>query len=210
MERFGIIIQARLGSSRFPRKIAKRNAQGKSILELCVERAKCVEAATVVVCAPEDERNDPFWREFTACAVFYGSHHNVLDRYARTVEHFGFREAVRLTADNPYLSLTTIINTVAFLRENALEYVSSKRDDGALLPFGVGCEAFTAAGLVKVAGSSDPVHQEHVSEAFLERDDTRTAILFRPLEFCAARTKDLTITIDYPEQMDLLLELGLM
>lgn len=210
MERFGVIIQARLGSSRFPRKIAKRNAQGKSILELCVARAQQLQAADVVVCAPDDERNDPFWQEFSSCAVFYGSHHNVLDRYAKTVAHFGFRDAVRLTADNPYLSLTAIANTVDYLRAHELEYVSSKRDDGAMLPFGVGCEVFTAAGLAKVADSNDPVHQEHVSEAFLERDDTRTAILFRPLDFCTVRTKDLTITIDHPEQMELLIELGLM
>jgi spore coat polysaccharide biosynthesis protein SpsF len=210
MDRFGIVIQARLGSTRFPRKIEKQDASGNSILELCVEQAKGLPHADVVVCAPEDEKNEAFWRNFSACPVFYGSHGNVLERYNGALQHFGFHEGVRLTADNPYLSPNAIVNTVQFLREHGLDYVSSKRDDGAMLPYGVGCEAFTAAALQRVAASKDAVHQEHVSEAFLECENTRTAVLFRPLPFCTARTKELAITIDYPEQFELLLELGLL
>jgi spore coat polysaccharide biosynthesis protein SpsF (cytidylyltransferase family) len=208
MDRFGIIIQARLGSKRYPRKITEKIGS-LSMVEFCVTRALEVPNTHVVVCAPDDESNQPFWTNFNTCSVVYGSHNNVLQRYLKAALSQEFDVIVRLTADNPYFSKRTIEEAIVFLQKNNLDYVSAKRDDGAWLPFGVGCEVFSLEALKLVSGSHDLTHQEHVSEAFLEHSETRCGILFKPLEFCSPRTKDFSLTFDYPEQMALLRELEL-
>ncbi|MDA8928125.1 hypothetical protein N9I87_02730 [Gammaproteobacteria bacterium] len=208
MDRFGIIIQARLGSTRYPNKISELLG-AKSMLEFCVTRALEIPNSIVVVCSPEDEKDHPFWKLFELCSVVYGSHNNLLQRYLKAAESFSLDIVVRLTADNPFFSKRTIKEAVDYLQINGLDYVSAKRDDGAWLPYGVGCEVFTLNALKTVSESKDLSHQEHVSEAFLDHLGMRCGILFKPLDLCSQETKELSLTVDYPEQLALIQEIEL-
>ena len=208
MDRFGIIIQARLGSTRYPNKIAEMLG-AQSMLEFCVTRALEIQNGIVVVCAPEDEKDQPFWKLFELCSVVYGSHNNLLQRYLKAADICSLDIVVRLTADNPFFSKRAIQEAVNYLKINSLDYVSSKRDDGAWLPYGVGCEVFTLNALKKVSESKDLIHQEHVSEAFLDHMGMRCGILFKPLDLCSQETKELSLTVDHPEQLALIREIEL-
>ena len=207
MGRLGIIIQARLSSERFPRKIAAE-VLSSSLLTTCVRRTRTIESDLVLVCAPEDEQGDSFWNNYNECEVFFGNHHNLLIRYYEAAKLFNVSVIVRITADNPYFSTRVVEALIEFQTRFSLDYVSAKRDDGAWLPYGLGAEIFTFDALERVKNSENKLHQEHVSEAFLFNKKIRSSILFKPLNFCSARTKNISLTIDYPEQLSMLKEIG--
>ena len=55
----GIIIQARMGSTRLPGKILKQFYGGKTLLETLLDNLHKVEGAKVIIATSVNENNDP-------------------------------------------------------------------------------------------------------------------------------------------------------
>lgn len=199
MANVGIIIQARLSSTRLPRKTEKPFTDNLSLLEACVSRAK-KSGYPCIVAAPDDEKHEEYWKSFRACELRFGDPQNLLRRYLSVGKSAGFDVLVRLTGDNPFMSWEVAVETVNFLLAHHLEYVTSKGDDGAWLPLGIGCEVFTTQGLEKVVDEADPMKFEHVSESFLGREDIRSAVLFQPFEWLTLASRHFSLTVDTPSQ----------
>ena len=97
------IVQARMGSKRFPGKVLAKIG-GKTILEILLERVSNSEHVNdVVVATTENKIDDPIESLSRAIGVhFYrGSEDNVLERYVEAAEKFKADVIVRITADNP-------------------------------------------------------------------------------------------------------------
>ena len=147
----GLIIQARLGGSRFPGKVLQ-TIGGRTILETVV--ARCHEAKLVdkvVIAMPENPM---------CCLneeIFIGSEDNVLDRYYQCAKHFNFDVIVRITCDCPLTMPFEIDRCVEAFLSNKVDYVTNR----PAMPDGFDVEVFSYQALEKVW--TDNKFDEHVT-----------------------------------------------
>lgn len=104
----GIIIQARTGSSRFPRKVVQpfSDFSHLSIIAILLEKLKTTDLPVVLATTthPQDDVLEAVANEHQI-ACFRGSEENVLSRFVEAAQQFNFEYVVRVCADNPFLSL---------------------------------------------------------------------------------------------------------
>lgn len=191
----GIIIQARMGSSRLPGKVM-RDFHGKTLLGQILYRLKRLRGEAVVVVAtsilPQDDIIEEFCRR-NGTECFRGSELNVLERYYQCAVKYGFDNIVRMTADNPFPDIEELDNLIVFHRTNGYDFSECLTQ----LPIGVGMEIFTFPCLEDdMKNSSEPHHFEHVDEYVLEnKGKYRYGILPVPKEKCWPH---ISLTVDTP------------
>ena len=163
----GIIIQARMGSSRFPGKVMK-DFNGKSLLGQIIFRLKRKNNDAKVVIATSTLESDDIIEQFcreSGTECFRGSESNVLERYYQCAQKYQFDNIVRMTADNPFPDIEELDNLIDF-------HISNKYDFSECLtqlPIGVGMEIFTYSCLEDdMINACMPHHFEHVDEYVLE------------------------------------------
>ena len=101
----GIIIQARLGSTRLPRKILKEFYSGKTLLETVISNLQKVAGAKIIVATSVNPNNDElesFLKE-RGITVFRGSEDDVLSRFIGAAKDNKVDGIVRICSDNPFL-----------------------------------------------------------------------------------------------------------
>jgi len=173
----GIIIQARMGSSRLPGKILKTIGD-RTLLDHIIDRLQGLREEAMVVIATSTLPGDDVVEEFCekkGVHCFRGSESNVLSRYYECARQYGFDHIVRLTADNPFVDVEEVDRLIAWHREQGNEFTESFSQ----LPVGVGAEIFSFPALEEdMKKSSLPHHFEHVDEYILEnRDKFQTGTL---------------------------------
>ena len=197
MERAGIILQARLGSTRLPGKVLAPIGS-RTILDHCVTRLS-VSGFPIVVATTDRAEDDAVERAATKLGVqtYRGLEHDVLARYIGAARAFGFVEVVRATADNPLVDTGAPTRTLAFRRRVSADHVVE-----CGLPVGAAVEAVSVDALERAqALISDPYDREHVT-SFLRRDSR-----FRALRAVAPgdlRRPGLRLTVDTPEDLEFL------
>ena len=189
--RAGIILQARLGSSRLPGK-ALALVGGKTILDHCLRRLMCAGVAPVVLATtndPADDALDAVAREL-GVGVFRGDVHDVLGRYVRAAEAFDFDTIIRATGDNPCVDIQAPGRLLEVLRTNDADYAC---EEG--LPHGAAVEVVTRSALRRAAHEAYHVEdREHVT-VYVRRNplDFRVAIAPAPAPL---RRPDVRVTVD--------------
>jgi spore coat polysaccharide biosynthesis protein SpsF len=194
MESTGIILQARMGSTRLPGKVLAKIGR-RTILEHCVRRLEH-SRFPVVVATTEHGDDDLIERAARALGaeVHRGPVDDVLTRFIEAADAFGFTEIIRATADNPFVDM------------GAARRASEARQRGAAdhavecgLPIGGAVEAVTLDALMRARTlATDPYDREHVTS--LVRRDPR----FRALRAVApglVRRGGLRLTVDTPEDL---------
>lgn len=192
----GIIIQARLGSTRLPGKVLMPIGK-KTLLEHILYRLSFFKEENIVVVATSNKEKDNKLAEFCkekGIACFRGSEENVLERYYLCAKKYKFQEIVRLTADNPFVDIEELAALLELFREEKADYAKSFEG----LPYGVGTEVFTFAALEKdYRESSQAHHFEHVNEYILENPQIfKTVNLETPEE---KRKPEVRLTVDTKE-----------
>jgi spore coat polysaccharide biosynthesis protein SpsF len=125
------IIQARTGSTRLPGKVVKKIGN-KTVLEILLCRIKNLKLFNKLIVATTTKREDDIIETISlqnAVQIFRGSEENVLDRYYQAAKEYNADIIVRITADNPLVSLDLIAFQVDHLIKHDCDYVSSKRDN---------------------------------------------------------------------------------
>jgi spore coat polysaccharide biosynthesis protein SpsF len=198
--RVGIILQARMGSTRLPGKVLKPLC-GPPMLARIIGRLKQVPGADVLIVATSDRPADDAVAELgRACGaeVFRGSEADVLDRFTACARAFGLSAVVRATGDNPFVDIEEAGRLIAFLDGNGLDYACAFPEFGSSLPVGTGVEIITADALEQSwRDGTEPHHREHVNEYIQERPAIfRQACLEATPEKCAP---GLRLTVDTPD-----------
>ena len=135
--KWGIIIQARLTSTRFPNKINEKIGSW-TMLEMCVNAAKKAYLGDVVVAAPLGQDVSVLG------PIHFGSEHDVASRFWHAAQYFRMTHIVRLTADCPLVDPKTILNVVD-------EWMENKHYAGRCnAPDGDDAEAFSIEELAEV------------------------------------------------------------
>lgn len=158
----GVIVQARMGSTRLPGKTMMIIC-GKPMLVHLIERLKKSNLIETIVIATTDKAIDkPILSLAKKCQVekFAGSEADVLDRYYRAAKKFKLDPVVRVTADCPLIDPELIDKVVGYYLKKKYDYVSMPKN----YPEGLDVEVFSFRALEKAwQQASRPSEREHVT-----------------------------------------------
>jgi len=197
--RIGIIIQARMGSQRFPGKVLHPVA-GKPMLQYLLERlARCRFISERVV-ATSDSEADASIAHFCRTQGIprhRGPLDNVAERFRQTVDTFGFDAFVRVNGDSPLLD-PALVNRVTyqFLLGDA-EIVTNVLE--RTFPKGQSVEVLQANTFRRgCAEMNEDADREHVTRFFYRHREQFRIVNIRSLKDHGS----LQLSVDTPEDMD--------
>jgi glutamate-1-semialdehyde aminotransferase/spore coat polysaccharide biosynthesis protein SpsF (cytidylyltransferase family) len=162
------IIQARMGSSRFPGK-TMATISGKPMLWHVVRLVRAArtvdEVMVATTCIASDDPIASFCqREGIAC--FRGSEDDVLDRFYQAAKEKQADVVVRITADCPLIDSEVIDSVVTRFQEGGSDYASNTLR--YTYPDGLDTEVFSFAALERAWSESvKPSEREHVTPYLL-------------------------------------------
>lgn len=188
------IVQARMGSTRFPNKVMSL-VTGVPLIELLLRRLAHAKSLTqIVVATSTDPRNDELVRhvERLGYQVFRGSEDDVLDRYYRTATTFAADAIVRITGDCPLIDPTIVDQVIDLFVESGVDYASNTSPP--TYPDGLDTEVFTMNALAIAHSHATATSQrEHVTPFITGSGRFRTTNLR-----CASDFSHLRWTVDEP------------
>ena len=197
------IIQARTGSTRLPGKVVKKIGD-RTVLEILLTRLKNVSALTELIVATTTKSEDNIIEKISlenSVKVFRGSENNVLDRYYEAAKKYNADIIVRITSDNPLVSLDLISFQIEYLIQNNCDYVGSKE-----VILGTAVETFSFQSLKKAwYNAKNKYEMEHVTPYIYEHRDIFTVEYISPLR--NLEKKDIRLTIDTIEDFNLYVHL---
>ncbi len=165
---FGIIIQARLGSTRLPRKILKEFHDGKTLLETVINNLQNVSDAKIIVATsinPNNDELESFLKE-RDITVYRGSEDDVLSRFIGAAQTNGINGIVRICSDNPFLDWHGVAALIEKAKTTDADYIGYRINNTPSIKthFGFWGEYVTLDALKRVAATTDekPAH-EHVT-----------------------------------------------
>lgn len=197
-----IIVQARMGSTRFPGKVLKE-VLGKPLLGYLIERLKAVKQADDFIIATTDNPKDQVIVDYCGsqnAKCFRGSEENVFKRYLEAGEYTLADTVVRITADCPIIDPLIVDQIITYYLNHyqEVDYISN-----ALMrtfPYGMEVEVFSMKSLRKAAkGKLTSDDKEHVTPVFY----------LHPKKFSCLNiesSKNLSkyrLTVDTPEDFNL-------
>ena len=101
-----LIIQARIGSSRFPRKVIKPFFKNDTILDIIIKNAlKHYPSTNIYLATSKAKGNEEltiFKRKY-GINIFFGSENDVLSRFSNIVKSNELDALARICADNPFI-----------------------------------------------------------------------------------------------------------
>lgn len=165
------IIQARLGSKRFPSK-ALREINGKPLLWYLYERAAFSKLIDKVVISTVDNvSNLPIikFAQENNIGYFAGSEQDLADRLYNTAKKFGAEVIVRLTGDCPLADAQVIDKLLTFYQANTDKYDYVSNIVKPTYPDGLDAEVIPIRALERLWNEiTDPFWREWVTSYILE------------------------------------------
>ncbi len=163
----GIVIQARMGSSRLPGKVLRLLA-GKPLLQYLLESVgECRRPTTRIVAtssAPEDDAIADFCRA-RGLQCFRGDPLDVASRFRAVTAEHGLDAVARLSGDSPLLDPRLVERGIMLFEDQAPDLVTNVFPRS--FPPGQSVEVFAAAAFARAWGMmAEPDDHEHVTRVF--------------------------------------------
>lgn len=204
--KIGIIIQARLGSTRLPRKILKQFYGGKTLLETVIANLQRVEGAKVIVATSVNPNNDElesFLKE-RGITVFRGSEDDVLSRFIGAAEENKVDGIVRICSDNPFLDWHGVADLIEKAKISNADYIGYRINDTPSIKthFGFWGEFVTLNALKRVAATTEekPAHEHVTIHIYTHPDEYKCEWIECPA-FLQGRN-DIRLTVDNIEDFE--------
>lgn len=204
----GIILQARLGSTRLPGKMLMPFYNNSSLLEIIIKRLKKdLNNYKIIVATSTNQRDDEIE---VLCAnlgidCYRGSENNLVSRFIDAAETFNINQIVRVCADNPFL-LPKYINKLIDNFNPTLDYLSFAFEDETPViksHIGLFAEMTTLQTLKKVFKlTTDNIYLEHVTNYIYSNPNT-FKVKFLALDNLLKVRKDIRLTVDTIEDFKL-------
>lgn len=204
----GLIIQARMGSTRLPGKMMMPFFEGKGIFEILVDRLTLAFPDLPVVLATTTHPNDDALVDIAedyGLKVFRGSEENVLERFINAAKVFDIENVIRICADNPFLDTEAIRNQIENF-ESGEDYFGYSTNEGLptiKTPYGFWTEAVSLTALQKVRELTDnPFYLEHVTN-FIYGHPEHFKIRLEKINPKIESVSNLRLTLDTPVDFEL-------
>lgn len=170
--RVAIVIQARMGSTRFPGKVLAP-ILGRPLIAYQLERlARIRTPARLVVATTDRPTDDPIVRFCSTIGVetFRGAEEDVLARFVGAAAAVGADIVVRSTADCPLIDPEVVDKVVERVRAGGCEYASNTVE--RTFPRGLDVEAMERRVLdIAAQEATDPAERGHVTPFIYRRPE---------------------------------------
>ncbi len=167
-----VLVQARMGSTRFPGKVLKP-ILGRPMLWHIVQRVRFARGLSNVVVVTSDRTEDEVIRSFCrdeGIQVFAGSETDVLDRFYQAAVLYHADPVLRVTGDCPLIDPQLVERLLACFATGSYDHVSVATGAGALFlngrryPDGLDAECFSFAALKQAWSEATEISdREHVT-----------------------------------------------
>ncbi len=192
------IVQARMGSMRFPNKVMQPIG-AVPMIELLLRRlARANEIDRIVLATSLDPANRPMIDHVRSLGydVYEGSENDLLDRYYHAAAAAGGDVVVRITGDCPLIDAGLVDRVVAAFKAAGVDYASNTNP--ATYPDGLDTEVFSKQTLTTTwRDAARPYEREHVTPYMRESGRFRTINLTHIVDFSGERW-----TVDEPPDLE--------
>ena len=198
----GIVVQARMGSTRLPGKVLMQ-INNKPLLQRLVDRLKRAKAVdTIVLATSIDPLDNPIEELCSRLEIpcIRGSLDDVLDRYYQAATSAQLDTVVRITADCPLMDPSLIDQMVQHFQRGQHDYLANTAPpEGSSFPDGMDVEIFSMSALTRAwKEAQKPSEREHVTFYFW-----KNPTLFRTFRHDAANNlSSYRLTVDYLEDIE--------
>ncbi|HZJ68466.1 MAG TPA: glycosyltransferase family protein [Candidatus Eisenbacteria bacterium] len=175
MNKTGVIIQARLGSTRLPGKVLL-DLQGYPVLYHVFKRMQQIDDVDVVIATSQASGDDQI-EEFCMkndVACFRGSEENVLERFYQTAVNFDFDTIVRITSDCPLIDPKIAADIIDFYNNSNCDLATNGGSDPAnrTFPRGMDVSVFSFEVLEEAyKNARSKAEKEHVTPYIYEHKE---------------------------------------
>jgi spore coat polysaccharide biosynthesis protein SpsF (cytidylyltransferase family) len=208
----GIIIQARLSSSRFPAKLLQPFSGSDLLIDVIIKKFLLISNDFSIILATTTSTSDD--KLVSLCnkypvSIFRGSENNVLQRFIDAANAFRIEKIIRVCSDNPFFDVAGTLKLLDFVTED-VDYVSYKMNNG--LPaikshLGFWGEFVTLAALKKVSQLTKmQIYTEHVTNYIYSHPEKFQVNLVNAPNNTGNKY-NMRFTLDTPEDYRILKEL---
>ena len=198
----GCIIQARVNSTRFPKKILQNLDGKKCVLDYVINQVKNSKKIDQIIIATTSLKDDDIVIDISEkndCQVFRGDEDDVLDRYFQCARKFELDAIVRITSDCPLIDPQIIDQVIGEFESGSFDYVTNTFP--RTYPKGLDVEVFSYSILERMCKDAKlPSEREHVTQFILNHDEFRIGNVEYENDLSQLRW-----TLDQKEDLDFLL-----
>ncbi len=204
----GIVIQARLSSTRLPRKILLPFYGTKTILDIIIEKLQSL-SQKVVIATSVNSENDELEQVAHKCGVpcYRGSENDVLRRFIGAARSNGIDKVVRICSDNPFLdlgSMKELLDAASQNETNRYDYISFSINGTPSIKthYGFWTEFVTLAALERAcAETAESIYHEHVTNYIYAHPES-FKLKWLPVSENVRKHNNVRLTIDTEEDFD--------
>lgn len=202
----GIIVQARMGSTRLPGKILKNFYQGYTLIETLLNNLHKVKETKVIVATSVNLNNNEL-EEFLRSKgelVYRGSENDVLDRFIKGAEENDIDGIIRICSDNPFVDWHSVQVLVDKAKNSDADYIGFRINGKPSIKthFGFWGEYVTLDALKRTQAKTSentPAHEHVTIHIYTHPKDFKCEWIDCP-SFLQGRD-DIRLTIDTEEDM---------
>ncbi|UGU17997.1 hypothetical protein LS482_08955 [Sinomicrobium kalidii] len=196
----GIIVQARSGSSRLPRKMTNCYFRNIPLIEFILKRLiEEVKGPKIILATTDTPKDDPLVeiaKNYTKL-IYRGDEENVLLRFILAAEKYNIKHIVRICADNPFINTDLILELINEA-DSQVDYVSYRigKIPSILTHWGLFAEYVTLDSL-KIAFQkiTTPAHMEHVTQ-YIYQNENIFNVKWLEINNLSFNRNDIRLTLD--------------
>ncbi len=206
----GIIVQARMGSSRLPGKMGREFYDGNTLLEIVIKRILLASEKLPVVIATTKSKKDDYIANTSkklGVSVFRGSEEDVMSRFIRAAMEYQIDTIIRICADNPFIQPKYIRQLINYNKDLTADYVGfrlNKKQPGIQTHLGFFPEWVSLKALKGIHDSNlESKYKEHVTNYFYSSENNRFSVKWIDLNYPQDVLEQTRLTIDVDSDFEI-------
>ena len=197
----GCFIQARTGSTRFPKKILNKIDEMHTVLEFLIKQLKNSRKIDKIViattCSNDDEKIVELCKQLDL-DFFQGDENDLVDRYYKCAKKFNFDNIIRITSDCPLMDPYLIDDGISKFLEEKCDYLTNSTGS---FPHGVDFSIFKFSVLEKTWKNARLLSEKEHIIPYMEKNESNFNTIFIKNDNDHSKFR---ITLDWPDDLELL------
>lgn len=194
----GIIVQARLNSTRCPRKVLKKIYNQYTVIDFLLKRLRLSKKVDKFILAVPKSNHKIFLKiaKKNKFELHLGPEKNVLKRFYEAANKFNLNTIIRITSDSPLMDAKMIDSAINEFNLKKVDYLNNILIPS--YPLGIHLEIFSFETLSKIyQKTKNNKHKEHVTP-FIYNNKRKFLIYTKVLK---QKLQNYRFTIDFKEDL---------